>query len=99
MKELHPVETAEFAAARGLIEEPAFILWVPYVLCKRDAIISAVKACSKTQRHKYGVEIPNTIEEAYALDKKNGNTLWRDALNKEMTNLQVAFDILLSVSQ
>ena len=34
------------------------------------------------------------VEEALALDKANGNTLWRDALNKEMTNLQVAFDIL-----
>ena len=34
------------------------------------------------------------MQEAYALDEKNGNTLWCDALNMEMENLKVAFDIL-----
>ena len=28
------------------------------------------------------------------LSRKNGNTLWRDAITKEMGNLMVAFDIL-----
>ena len=28
------------------------------------------------------------------MDEKNGNTIWRDALNKEINNLKVAFDIL-----
>ena len=31
---------------------------------------------------------------AYRIDEKNGNHLWRNAVSKEMTNLQVAFDIL-----
>ena len=44
--------------------------------------------------HKYGIEIPSNINEAYALDDKNNNTFWRDAIHKEMENLKVAFDIL-----
>lgn len=94
LKESNPIEVAEFAVAHKIDEEPAFCWWVPFTLRKRDSIISAVKARVKRVTHKYGVEIPRTVQEAYALDKKNGNTLWRDALTKEMSNLRVAFDIL-----
>ena len=34
------------------------------------------------------------VKEALAFDKRNVNYLWRDALDKEMSNLRVAFDIL-----
>jgi hypothetical protein len=44
--------------------------------------------------HKYGVELPSNITEARALDDKNGNTLWTDAVNREMENLKVAVYIL-----
>jgi hypothetical protein len=41
MKESHPVEVAEFAKARGIADDPAFIWWAPYTLRKRDIILSA----------------------------------------------------------
>ena len=44
--------------------------------------------------HKYGVEFPTLIEHSYRIDKINGNHLWRDAINREMEHLKVAFDIL-----
>ena len=44
MKESHPVEVADFAKARGIADEPAFSWWVPYMLRKRDVIISKVKS-------------------------------------------------------
>ena len=44
--------------------------------------------------HKFGIEIPRSVEHAYRLDERNGNTYWRDAIKKEMTNVIVAFDIL-----
>jgi len=37
--------------------------------------------------------VTKSIDEALALDKKNGNTLWADAIAKEMKNVR-----LLSVS-
>ena len=42
LKASHPVETAEFAKARGIDAEVAFA-WVPYTLRKRDVILAAVK--------------------------------------------------------
>jgi hypothetical protein len=94
MKESHPVETAEFARARSIADEPAFAWWVPYTLRKRDIILSKVKARIKKTTHKYGVEIPNSIDHAHAIDKRNNNTLWKDALAKEMTEVGVAFEVL-----
>ena len=47
----------------------------------------------KKSTHKYVIEIPRRIEHARDIDKKNGNTLWMDALKMEMDNVEVAFDI------
>ena len=32
----------------------------------------------------YGICVPKTVQEAYELDKESGNTLWEDAIKKEM---------------
>ena len=37
------------------------------------------------------MEISNTVREALELDRKNGNNLWREAIEKEMKNFKVAF--------
>ncbi len=44
--------------------------------------------------HKFGIECPKTVEDALELDEHNGNTMWADAIAKEMKNVQVAFDSL-----
>ena len=94
MKETYPVQVAIFAKTRGIEDEPAFAWWTPYVLRKSSRIISKVKARLKVTTHKYGIEVPRSIDHAKELDKKNGNTLWMDGLKKEMTNVSIAFDIL-----
>jgi hypothetical protein len=35
-----------------------------------------------------GVEIPRTVKEAYALDEKNKNKFWHDAIQREITSIQ-----------
>ena len=35
------------------------------------------------------------MEQALALDARNGNTFWADAISKEMENVRVAFEDLL----
>jgi hypothetical protein len=97
LKESHPIETAEYAVTKGLDHEPAFNWWVPHVLKKHNQIISLVH--KRTTRylkrtHKFGIEIPKTVKEALALDHKNGNTLWADAIPKEMREVRIAFNIL-----
>jgi hypothetical protein len=97
LKESHPLETAEYAVTQDIDRKPAFDWWVPHVLKKRDRIISLV--CKWTTRylkrtHKFGIEVPKTVKEALALDRKNGSTLWVDAIAKEMKEVCIAFNIL-----
>ena len=94
IKESNPIEVAEFAVAKGIDKEPAFAWWIPYTIRKRKNIISAVCARLKLKTHKFGIEIPRSVEHAYRLDERNGNTFWRDAIKKEMANVMVAFDML-----
>ena len=94
IKNSNPVEVAEYSRSRGIDNEPAFAWWVPYTLRRRDRIISGVNSRVRRVTHKYGVEVPRSVGEALKIDKMNGDNLWRNAINKEMENLKVAFDIL-----
>jgi hypothetical protein len=93
-----PIETAKYAKILGIDHEPAFNWWVPHVLRKRDHIISLVRKrnpCYLKRTHKFGIELPKTVNKALELDKKNGNTFWADAIAKKMKDICVAFKILL----
>ena len=99
LKESHPIETANYAKILGIDHEPAFNWWVPHVLKKRDRIISLVRKQNPRylkRTHKFGIKLPKTVKEAFELDKKNGNTLWAEAIAKEMRDVHVAFKILPS---
>ena len=61
MNEVHLVETAEYARARGISNEPAFAWWVPYTLRKREVILTAVKNQIRRMTHKYAIEIPRDV--------------------------------------
>ena len=97
LKESYPVEVAEFAMAHGLESQPAFNWWVKPVLKQREAIILAVK--NRKSQHakkqfKFGIALPKSVAEALQLDKESGNTLWADAISKEITAIKPAFKIL-----
>ena len=87
VKESYPVQIAKFAEVQGIDYEPAFNWWVKHVLKKRDRIIAIIRKWQTRylkRSHKFGIELPKTVEEAYALDAINGNTLWADAISKDM---------------
>ncbi len=92
LKLANPVELAEYAVANNLEHEPAFHWWVNDTLRKRERIISKVKAKYWRTTHKFGIEVPKTAEEAYAIDQKTGTSLWTAAIDKEMKNVRVAFE-------
>jgi hypothetical protein len=97
LKESHPIQTAEYAKTVGIDQEPAFNWWVNDVLRRRERILSLVRKRETRylkRTHKYGIEVPRTVKQAYDLDRLNGNTLWTDAIAKEMRNVRVAFRIL-----
>ena len=99
LKESHPLEVAEFALSHKIAGEPAFNWWVGWVLKKRDRIISQVKSRKKAARYlktttKYGIECPKTVADALAIDAATNTTHWKDAIELEMRNVWVAFNIL-----
>jgi len=94
MKDSNLLEVAEYATANKLQKEPAFAWWIAHTLRKRTQIIRSVKQRVKIKHEKYGFRIPKNMLEAYRVDTENGNTMWRDVINREMRNVAVAFEIL-----
>ena len=48
----------------------------------------------KKTAHKFGIRVPRSVAECKEIDQENGNTLWMDAIKKEMEVVQTAFKIL-----
>ena len=54
-------------------------------------IIKKVKAKYWSRTHKYGILIPKSIKEAFDIDIKNRNNLWKEAIALEIKNYHIAF--------
>jgi hypothetical protein len=87
-KDSYPVQLAEYAIAHNQQDRPVFAWWVPFVMKKRNHIISKVKSKYWICSHKFGIEIPKTVKHALELDRRNFNTLWWDAIMQEMNNVR-----------
>jgi hypothetical protein len=48
---------------------------------------SHIKATRNAPRYKFGYRIPRNYSEAMQFDLKNGNTLWQEATDLEMSQL------------
>ena len=72
--------------------EPAFAWWVPHILRKRKSILSKVKSKYWRRTHKYSIRILKLVPEAYECDKENRDTMWADAIKKEMPKIIAAVD-------
>jgi hypothetical protein len=88
------VEVAEYAATKSLLDTPSFVWWAPYVPKKRIINIAAVTKCYHKRTHKFGIEVTNSWDDCVRLDKNKDNTLWQDAVRREMKNVRIAFKIL-----
>ena len=93
LKESFPVQVADYAVANKIASEPAFSWWVHDTLRRKDRILRKVRSKKYwVQSHQYGVRLPKSVAEALRIDEENGNTLWRDAIAKEMKNVACAFE-------
>jgi hypothetical protein len=91
IKDTYSVQVAEYAVNNKIAEEPAFNWWVRPVLKKRDRIIMKVKKAYQRRTHKFGIRVPMSVEEALRFDEESGTTFWKDAIEKEMKNVRIAF--------
>ena len=94
LKDSYPIQIAEYAIANQISNEPAFNWWVHSVLRKRNRIVSKVKSRYWKTTHKFGIRIPKSVEEALMIDEETGTDFWRQALGKEMGNVNVAWKAL-----
>ena len=46
------------------------------------------------EMHKFGICLPKSVDEAYIIDKENGNDLCTRAISKDITDKMVAFKLL-----
>jgi hypothetical protein len=74
------------------MSEPAFKWWISDVLRRRNRIISKVKRRYWSLTHKFGIQVPKTVDEALQIDKLTGTTFWFDAIRKGLEKVKVAFE-------
>ncbi len=48
---------------------------------------SQLCAIRKTNRYKFGILAPRTWKETVQIDRENGNTLWQDAIKKDLAQI------------
>jgi hypothetical protein len=91
IKDSHPIEVAEYAIANKIVEQPAFAWWAKQTLKKRDRHIKKAKSLYWKRTHKFGVELPKSVAEAYTIDRRTSSKLWTLAVTREMLNVRLAF--------
>ena len=57
-------------------------------------MIEYVNSRVRKSSHKYGIQIPTSIEEKKKIIRKNGTTYWKDAISNEISDVGIAFNIL-----
>lgn len=87
VRQSNPIELAEYAVQHGIANDPSFAWWVPHTLRCRRRMISKVKSKYWVTTHKFGIELPKSVEHAYRIDKETGTTFWHDAIEKEMKRI------------
>jgi hypothetical protein len=94
LKSSYPIQIADYAIANNTADEPAFAWWIPPHLHHKERILKALKGRAMKRNQKFGITIPQTVEEALRIDKETNTTYWSDAIAKEMKNNRIAFEFL-----
>ena len=83
-----PVACALYAKQKGLLNLPG---WKQFKMIAKQqgkmfTDVNKVKLCNyhSKPKFKYGIEIPQNHDDILRIDHANKNTLWQDALKKEM---------------
>ena len=86
-----PVTCALYAKKHGLLDEPG---WKRFKRIaknekKLSRFINQAKLRSKreTKRYKFGFEVPKSPQDAIRIDEEHGNTMWRDSMALELSQL------------
>ena len=86
-----PVTCAIYAKEKNLLNKPA---WKRFKgIAKRQKKFTRMvnhaklRSFNTAPRFKYGYEVPRTYNQAIAMDERNNNTLWQDAVKLELQQI------------
>ena len=94
VKATNSIELAQYAVENKIDHEPAFDWWVKPTLKRKRRLIKLSKMRHKKSGYKFGIRVPQSIEEALELDRLNNNDLWYQAIKKELEKVRVVFKLL-----
>jgi hypothetical protein len=66
-----------------------------YTLKKHERIVAAVNKRYLLWSHKFGVELPKSVQDTLRIDMKTYTTYWKDAIALEIKNIDIAFQDLV----
>jgi Reverse transcriptase (RNA-dependent DNA polymerase) len=84
-----PFSVIQYAVAKGLLKHPDF-KWIKEYAEDAERLTEMKHAFAAKQhgpKFKFGVQVPVSPKHALALDIANGNTLWQDAIEKELKQI------------
>ena len=56
---------------------------------RQDSIISRVKSNYWRTSHKFGIQLPKTVKEAYDIYRQSRTNFWTKEIVKEMANVRI----------
>jgi hypothetical protein len=85
-----PVPVASYATDNNLLDTPGWkrIKHVARSKKRLNRMINQTKVNRKGTNYNFGVQVPRNAKQAIELDASNGNTLWTEAMGKEIANIQ-----------
>ena len=85
-----PYSCVVYATEKKLLSDPDWEWTKDYINdTKEYTRLIRVLRTSKSMgsKYKFGVEIPRSVKHALEIDRRNGNNLWREAMQKELNQL------------
>ena len=91
LKERNPLELSEYAVSNKIDHDTALSWWVPYNLRKQNWIISNQQKKYWWKNHTFGIEVTNSIKQAYDIDEETHTDFWRKTIAKKMLKVRIAY--------
>jgi hypothetical protein len=86
-----PFILLDYVARKRLANHPDW-KWVSEYTKRPETVQTMAHAFAAQTRNnepriKFGIEVPTSVKQAMELDKKNGNNLWKEAIQKELKQI------------
>jgi len=84
-----PITLAKYAQENNLLNTPSWkrLKSITNTHPNLKLFINKTKTKSNAPSYQFGIQVPRNVKEAPALDERNGNTKWNDAMQAEIQSL------------